>query len=242
MGRGHGWARHGQELHGGAGLGNAGQGRLAVYRRIREAAKVASRGAILNNVVKIREAISAELEAWVTLQGHQEQPSPPAKSPQSSEPRWNISPILNELRRRKTLTTEEHAAACRFLRELYLGLYSNAVLKSQQYQRSSRSASGHDPVLEKIHYAKETEKVILAIDPIFYPALQWLVATLGEGKPLSSLGDDYAPGLGSQTQSARAGAAVALLCANLCKIYGIRHRLADRERIEHLSRVLLEVG
>jgi len=202
-----------------------------------------------SNIVKIRQGIESELENWLALQGHpapepRQKPAEPARvaasRSQTAEPRWNISPILNELKRRKTLTTEEHAAACRFLREYYLGLIANIGPKGQCYERSSASANGYDPVAEKIDSARKTEKAILAIDPLYYPALRWLVGTLGEGRPLSSLGDDYAPGLGAQTQSARAGAAVALLCACLCRHYGIKHRLTLETRIENLSRILLE--
>lgn len=202
-----------------------------------------------SNIVNIRRGIESELANWVALQ---EQPAPePRQKPtdrgrtaasrfQPAEPRWRISPALDELKRRKTLTTEEHAAACRFLREYYLGLIANIGPKAQRYERSSASANGYDPVAEKIDSARKTEQAILAIDPLYYPALRWLVSTLGEGRPLSSLGDDYAPGLGAQTQSARAGAAVALLCACLCRHYGITHRLTIENRIENLSRVLLE--
>jgi hypothetical protein len=201
-------------------------------------------GADLNssNVIDIRQNIARELENWVALQGESapEPPRTPAACPKPAEHRWRISPILDELKRRKTLTTEEHAAASRFLYEFYLGVAADVGPKSQRYERRSASATGIDPVLEKIHFAKETERAIAAIDSLYYPALRWLVGTLGEGKPLSSLGEQYAPGLGAQTQSARCGAAVALLCASLCRHYGIKHRLTLEARIESLSRVLLE--
>ncbi len=160
---------------------------------------------------------------------------------EGEERHWRISPILDELKRRKTLTGEEHAAACRFLREYYLGLYAGPRTVGYR-ERGSPSAQAVDHDTQRIHYARETEKAILSVDPLYYPALKWLVATLGEGRPLTSLGESYAPGLGSQTQSARCGAAVALLCASLCRHYGIKHRLTMEEhaRIGNLSRILLE--
>lgn len=203
----------------------------------------------MEKVVSIRPGVGIELENFLArhppLAADQQQRGAEgsravAARPQASEQRWRISPIVDELRRRGTITTEEHAAACRFLREMYIGLYSNPGLKSQQYERSARSANGYDPVLEKVHFAKETERAILSIDPLLYPILRWLVGTLGDSKPLSSLGEDYAPGLGAQTQSARCGAALALLCASLCRHYGIKHRLTLEARIENLSRILLE--
>lgn len=202
-----------------------------------------------DKVISIRPGVGIELENFLALH-----PLPAPEAPQRAtqgaraavarsqdpEQRWRISPVLDELKRRKTLTTEEHLAACRFLREYYVGLIAPATPRTQRYERTSPSAQGYDPVAEKIDCAKKTERAIMAIDSLYYPALRWLVGTLGEGKPLSSLGEQYAPGLGAQTQSARCGAAVALLCASLCRHYGIKHRLTLEARIESLSRVLLE--
>lgn len=194
-----------------------------------------------DKVIQIRPGIGLALENYLARDpGPSEGGRAAVARSQASEPRWRISPVLDELKRRKTLTSEEHAAACRFLREYYLGVIVTVGPRGQRYEPSSRGANMADPVAEKIHYAQQTERAICAIDPLYYPALRWLVATLGDGKPLSSLGDHYAPGLGAQTQSARCGAAVALLCASLCRHYGIKHRLTLEVRIESLSRILLE--
>ena len=193
------------------------------------------------NVRTIRPGIGVALANHLDrIQGPLEGSQTAGSRSQASEQRWRISPVLDELKRRKTLTTEEHAAACRFLREYYLGVIVQVGPRGQRYEPTSRGANMADPVAEKISYAQQTERAILAIDPLYYPALRWLVGTLGDGKPLSSLGEHYAPGLGAQTQSARCGAAVALLCAQLCRFYGIRHRLTLEARIENLSRILLE--
>lgn len=156
------------------------------------------------------------------------------------ERHWRISPVLQELKRRKTITSEEHAAACRFLREYYLGLYASPKAFGYR-EKTSPSANGSADYMEqRIHYARETERAIASVDPVYYRALQWLVATLGEGAPLSALGEHYAPSLGSQTQSARGGQVLALLCAMLCRHYGIQHRLTLDQRITSLSQILLE--
>jgi len=196
---------------------------------------------VQEKVISIRPGIGVALENYLARDQVGTDGGRTAVSrPQAAEQRWRISPILDELKRRKTLTSEEHAAACRFLREYYLGVIVSVGPRAQRYEPSSRGANMADPVADKIHYAQETERAILSIDPLYYPALRWLVGTLGDGKPLSSLGEDYAPGLGAQTQSARCGAAVALLCASLCRHYGIKHRLTLEARIENLSRILLE--
>lgn len=155
------------------------------------------------------------------------------------ERQWRISPILQELKRRKTLEEPEYLAACRFLREYYLGVYAGPKAFGYR-EKTSPSAESSDYLTQRIHYARETEKAIACVDPFFYEALRWLVSTLGEPTPLSSLGAYYAPRLGLQTQSARGGQVLATLCAYLCRHYGIAHRLADIERrITSLSQILL---
>jgi hypothetical protein len=203
---------------------------------------------VKDNVVSISRA-SRDLENYIAL--HEPVGPTPERARKAMEAglalemsgegerrHWRISPVLDELKRRKTLTIEEHAAACRFLREYYLGMITGP--RTQKYERASPSAEQIDRDTQRIHYARETERAILSIDPVYYRALQWLVATLGEGTALQALGEHYAPGLGSQTQSARGGQVLALLCAMLCRHYGIQHRLTIEQRIDSLSRVLLE--
>lgn len=153
---------------------------------------------------------------------------------------WRISPVLDELRRRKTLSREEHAAASRFLREYYLGMHAGPSVSPGYAERGSPSAEDRDRVTERLHYAEEVRKAISAVDRLYYPAVGWLIASMAEGAPLSRLGEHYAPDLGVQTQSARGGQVLALMCAFLCRHYGMQHRLDIDKRIEALSRVFLE--
>ena len=181
-----------------------------------------------DKVIQIRPGIGLALENYLARD-----PGPPeggrtavARS-QSSEQRWRISPVLDELKRRKTLTPETHAAACRFLYEYYLALYMGP--RTQKYERSSPSSGGHDGDIQRLHYALETEKAILSLSKAYHPALKWLISTLGESKPLSSLGEFYAEDLGAQTQSARCGAVLFLMCVELCEHYGIPCSLLDKK-------------
>lgn len=155
------------------------------------------------------------------------------------ERHWRISPILQELKRRKTIEEPEFLAACRFLREYFMGIYAGPKAFGYRERTSASARDDSDYLTQRVHYARETEKAIASIDPFFYPALRWLVATLGEPPPLSALGGHYAPKLGVQTQSARGGQALATLCALLCRHYGIAHRLTNETRITQLSQILL---
>jgi hypothetical protein len=157
------------------------------------------------------------------------------------ERHWRISPVLQELKRRKTISSDSHAAFCRFLREYYLGLYASPKAFGYREKTSPGANGSADYLTQRIHYARETERAILAVPPIFKLALEWVVSTLGESAPLSTLGQHYAPNLGAQTQSAKAGMVLELMGAELCQHYGISHHLIDtRGRISTLAQLLLE--
>jgi hypothetical protein len=154
------------------------------------------------------------------------------------ERHWRVSPVLPELKRRKTISDATLLAFSRFLREYYLGLYAGP--KAFGYsEKTSRSASGSAEFYERrVHYARETQRAILAVDPYYKVALEWVVSTLGESTPLSAMGKHYAPGLGAQTQSAKAGMVLEMLGACMCRHYGITHRLID-PRFQTLAEAFL---
>lgn len=69
------------------------------------------------------------------------------------ERQWRISPILQELKRRKTLEEPEYLAACRFLREYYLGVYAGPKAFGYR-EKTSPSAESSDFLTQRIHYAR----------------------------------------------------------------------------------------
>ena len=158
---------------------------------------------------------------------------------EGEERHWRISPILDELKRRGTLSAEEYRAAQRFLKDYFLGMYAGPRGSSYR-ERGSPGADESDHETRRIHHAREAQKALKAIDPMYFPAMAWLIASLGEGMPLSALGAHYAPTLGVQTQSARGGQALAFACIHLCRHYGMQHRLDVERRIGDLSKLFLE--
>lgn len=153
---------------------------------------------------------------------------------------WRLSPILNELLRRKTIIEPEYEAASRFLRDCYLGM-QNGPKGSSYSERAGASASAtEDRETRRVHHKREFLRAFEALDPVFHPALAWLIGSLGAGMPLAALGAYRARHLGTNTQSARGGEMLSLTCLFLCRHYGITHPLDVVEDLERLSRLLLE--
>lgn len=150
---------------------------------------------------------------------------------------WRISPALDDLLRRGTLEHAEHAAAMKFLRHYYLGLYAGPKTPGYKERINGGGGAG-DYEDRRVHYAIQVERAIFAVDPLFHRALSWMVGSLTNPSPLSKLGAYYAPNLGAQTQSARGGQALATACAMLCRHYGMQHRLNIDARLNELSRYL----
>lgn len=159
---------------------------------------------------------------------------------EGEERHWRISPILDELKRRGTVSAEEYRAAQRFLQDYFLGLYAGPRGSSYRERGSPGAGDALDHETRRIHHAREAQKAIIAVDKIYHAAIAWLIASLGEGLPLSALGAHYAPSLGTQTQSARGGQALAFACIQLCRFYGMQHRLDIERRIGDLSKLFLE--
>lgn len=152
---------------------------------------------------------------------------------------WRISPKLNDMLSRKTITQLEFQAAQRFLRDYFLGMYAGPA-SSRYAERTGPSHNETDRDTRRLHHAMEWKRAAASIDRVYQPVLAWLVKSLGEGAPLAVLGSYYAPGLGSQTQAARGGQVLSLCCMMLCRHYGMDHPLDLDKRITGLSHKLLE--
>jgi hypothetical protein len=165
---------------------------------------------------------------------HQGAAPPPAEAVTT----WRISPILNELLRRKTITEPEYEAAHRFLRDCYLGMQESAGGSSYAERGSASAKSADDRETRRVHHKREFMKAFQALDPVFHPALAWLIGTLTSGMPLAALGSYRASHLGTQTQSARGGEMLSMTCLFLCRHYGIKHPLDVIEDLSKLSAML----
>jgi hypothetical protein len=208
-----------------------------------------------NNVVIEFERAKSQLESHLARPGQGVETAPTAqragkaaalgenvtsRTNADGEVTWRISPALEELKRRGTLTAEEHRAAQQFLQDYFLGQYAGPKTSGYRERTSGSAADASDYEVRRVHHAREAQRAIQAVDKMYWPAIAWLMASLGDGLPLSALGAHYAPHLGAQTQSARGGQVLAFCCVLLCRHYGLQHRLNVQRRIDELSRIFLE--
>ena len=152
---------------------------------------------------------------------------------------WAITPVIDELRRRGTLTEEEHNAAFQFMRHWHNGMHRGAST-SKITPRCDGSVADLSPTERQWHYATLARKAFNAVDPILQPGLAWLIRSMGDAVPLKTLGAYYAPDKGAQTQSSQGAMALRLSCAALCKHYSMPHPWVQK-KIASLSRELLRM-
>lgn len=150
---------------------------------------------------------------------------------------WSITPVIDELRRRGTLTEEEHDAATRFMRHWHNGIHRGAPI-SKITPRYDGEVADLTPTERRWHYAGMARKAFAAVDPLLQPALAWLIRAMGDPLPLNALGAYYAPDKGTQTQSSQGAMVLRLASCQLADFYGIKHGLSQK-RIAKLSEILL---
>lgn len=150
---------------------------------------------------------------------------------------WQITPVIDDLRRRGTLCHEEYEAAFRFMRHWHNGIHRGAPT-ARLAPRYDGDVNDMTPGERQWHYAGMAKKAFAAVNHKFQPALAWLIRSMGDPVPLKVLGAYYSPDKGAQTQTSQGALALRLGCAELCEYYGIDHSLS-RKRIEQLSEVLL---
>lgn len=151
---------------------------------------------------------------------------------------WEFSPVINELKRRGTITEPEHEAALRFMRHWHLGLHRGAPT-SKLAPRFDSGSTGLDAQEFRWQNATQARKAVRSVDPILQPALAWLIRALGDALSIKELGRYYNPGKSDSTLSAQGGIVLKLTCAQLAAHYGIDGCHISARRIQHLSQVLL---
>jgi hypothetical protein len=150
---------------------------------------------------------------------------------------WSITPVIDDLKRRGTLTEEEYEAAFRFLRHWHNSMHRGAPT-SKITPRYDGDVSDLTPTERQWHYSGLARRAWDAMEPLYQPALAWLIQSMGDPVPLRILGEYYSPGKGAQTQTSQGAMALRFACIKLCDFYHIDHGLS-RARIEKLSEVLL---
>jgi hypothetical protein len=151
--------------------------------------------------------------------------------------KWRITPVIDELRRRGTITVDEHHAAERFMLNWQLGIHRGPATSSYTPRTDGGSPDGDAEVIRWEH-GNRAKAALLAVDGFLRPALAWLIASLGDPRPLKDLGAYYSPDKGDQTKSSQGAIVLRLALASLCRHYNIDHSFNDK-RMANLSRILL---
>ena len=147
---------------------------------------------------------------------------------------WRITPVIDELEKRGTLTNEEWSAACRYMRH-YAGSRHKGPATSKLMPYYDRGFQSLDPAERAVAMGQARSLAEKAVHPLFRPALRWLEAAAEDEWPLWKLGEMYYPHLSRSAQSAKASAVLHFTLAMLCDHYGIGHRFSTTD-IEYAVR------
>ncbi len=153
--------------------------------------------------------------------------------------RWRLSPVLDELKRRKTIDDVMHRGVTKFLEDYWLGHY--VPQRSTGYgERMPKGVSEFSPEDTRLHHFRKWQRAMAAVSsPEFDVVLRWVLGQLNGNVALGcpAMMERYAPGLGSQTAVARCGMILSLFCARLAVHYGYGHELLISRCVDELSRL-----
>lgn len=155
---------------------------------------------------------------------------------------WQITPVVDELHKRGTITDEEWGAAVRYMRH-YAGSRHKGPATSKFLPHYDRGFQDMDPLERVIAYGNARAIAEGAVHPFFRPCLRWLEKAAEDELPLWMLGAVYYPHTSRPQQSAKAPVVLHFTLAMLAQHYGISHRFSagDVEMAVRTMRVTVEV-
>jgi hypothetical protein len=155
---------------------------------------------------------------------------------------WAITPVIDELEKRGTITNEEWSAACRYMRH-YAGSRHKGPATSKLMPYYDRGFQSLDPAERAVAFGQARALAEKAVHPFFRQALRWLEAAAEDEWPLWHLGAMYYPHLSRSQQSAKAPVVLHFTLAMLADHYGIGHRFSasDIEIAVRTMRITVEV-
>jgi len=155
---------------------------------------------------------------------------------------WQITPVMDELHKRGTLTEEEWAAAIRYMRH-YAGSRHKGPATSKLLPVYDRGFQDMDPLERAMAFGQSRARAEAAVHAFFRPCLRWLEKAAEDEWPLWKLGEMYYPALSRSQQSAKAPVVLHFTLAMLAQHYGIAHRFTavDIEVAVRTMRVTIEI-
>lgn len=130
---------------------------------------------------------------------------------------WEITPTIDKLLQRGTITGTEWSVALRYMRH-YAGSRHKGPESSRILPKCDASFSGMEPAERATAYGQAIARARQATPTFFWPVLRWLELAAEDEQPLFALGAWYFPQAAQATQAAKGGAylnaALAFLAAH----------------------------
>jgi hypothetical protein len=155
---------------------------------------------------------------------------------------WQITPIMDELRKRGTISDDEWGAGVRYMRH-YAGSRHKGPATARLLPFYDRGFQEMTPPERAVAFGQARTRAEAAVHPLFRPVLRWLERAAEDEWPLWKLGEAYYPMLSRSQQSAKASSILHFGLAMLADHYGSNHRFraSDIEVAIRTMRVTVEV-
>lgn len=155
---------------------------------------------------------------------------------------WKITPVLDNLERRGTLTSDEYNAALRYMRH-YAGSRHKGPATARFLPHYDKSFQDMTPADRAVEMGQARTRAESAVHEMFHPVLRWLEAAAEDELPLWRLGAAYYPQASQQTQGVRAVTILHFGLAMLAEHYQTGHRFSQRDVEEAIEtiRITLEM-
>lgn len=154
--------------------------------------------------------------------------------------RWRITPVLDVLEKRGSISSEEYQAALRYMRH-YAGSRHKGPQTAKLMPRYDGGMQDMEPAERAMAMGQARAKAESAVHRLFRPVLRWLEAAAEDELPLWRLGQYYYPDSPRQTQSNRAVPILHFTLAMLSEHYEKDHRFTEQEVTEVLRTIQLSV-
>lgn len=141
---------------------------------------------------------------------------------------WQITPVIDMLEKRGTLTPEEYDVALRYMRH-YAGSRHKGPATARYLPNYDSGMRDMEPAERAMEMGQLRALAEAAVDPVLRPALRWLEAAAEDEMPLWMLGAMFYPDASRSVQATRAPAILHVVISMLARHYRRPARFAVHE-------------
>lgn len=141
---------------------------------------------------------------------------------------WRITPVIDSLLSRGTITEHEYDAALKYMR-YYAGSRHKGPATAKLLPYADRGFQDMSPLDRAVACGQAKTIAAGAVHPHFHLCLRWLEKCAEDEIPLWQLGAAYYPRLSRSQQSAKASVILHFTLGMLCEHFGYRHRFTHDE-------------